>query len=399
MNETLDALVVGLGAVGSAAAWRLAQRGLRVVGIDAYAPPHALGSSHGALRITRKAIGEGEAYVPLVLRANALWRELERETGASLLGVTGGLWISSPARQAETHVANFFDNTLAAAARHGIEHEILDAPAMRARFPQFAVRDNEIGYYEPDAGYLRPEACISAQLQMATRRGAELRTHERVTHYHEEGGVVSVFTDRAAYRTRSLVLAAGPWIRHLVEPRLAALFTVTRQVQYWFETGDAQDFTAPRFPVWIWELQDRRNVIYGFPRVEGAPAGVKIATEQYAQGTTPERMERGVSGEEMRAMHAELVAPYLPGVTSRCLSAEACLYTATPDFHFLIDRLPGAHQVWLASACSGHGFKHSAAVGELVAAAVCEEPIELPRSAFALSRFGDRLRPTSQSAA
>ena len=388
MAPAFDAIVIGLGAAGSATAWQLAARGLTVLGLDAHAPPHDLGSSHGSLRITRKAIGEGDAYVPLVLRSNELWRSLEREGGERLMGITGGLWISSPQRQAETHVANFFDNTLAAATRHGIEHELLDAAAVRRRFPQFAIRDNETAYYEPDAGYLRPEACVAAMLRAATRRGAEIHANERVTGFHEDRDGVAVLTDRGAHRARELVLCAGPWIRGLVEPRIAALFSVTRQVQYWFATeGAAGAFEPPAFPVWIWELQDRRNVIYGFPAVDGAAAGVKIATEQYAQSTSPERMARTVAQDEVREMHENLVAPYLPGVTPRCVRTAPCLYTATPDFHFVIDRLPGASRVTLVSACSGHGFKHASAVGEMAADLVAGTGGRLRREPFAIGRL------------
>ena len=163
-----DVAVVGLGAMGSAAAWQAAKRGAKVLGIDQFRPPHALGSSHGDTRITRLAIGEGEQYTPLVLRSNEIWREVERETGERLRVVTGGLIISGPSRSAKTQVAKFFEATLAAARRFGIEHEIVDAPGIRKRFPQFAVRDDEVGYFEPGAGYLRPERCIAAQ-QLAAR--------------------------------------------------------------------------------------------------------------------------------------------------------------------------------------------------------------------------------------
>ena len=169
-----DVAVVGLGAMGSAAAWQAAKSGARVLGIDRFRPPHAMGSSHGDTRITRLAIGEGEEYTPLVLRANEIWREIEERSGEKLHVVTGGLIISGPARSATTHVARFFEKTLAAARRFGIAHEILDAAEIRARFPQFAVRDNEVGYYEPGAGYLRPERCIAAQLRLAQAAGVEL---------------------------------------------------------------------------------------------------------------------------------------------------------------------------------------------------------------------------------
>src|SRR5256885_3132808 len=173
--------------MGSAAAWQAANRGAKVLGIDRFRPPHAMGSSHGDTRITRLAIGEGEQYTPLVMRANEIWREIEERAGEKLHVVTGGLIISSPARSATTHVARFFENTIAAARRFGIAHEMLDAARIRARFPQFAVRDNEIGYFEPGAGYLRPERCIAAQLKLAEEDGAELHFDERVESIDDRG--------------------------------------------------------------------------------------------------------------------------------------------------------------------------------------------------------------------
>ena len=351
--------------MGSAAAWQAAKRGARVLGIDQYAPPHALGSSHGDTRITRLAIGEGERYTPLVLRANEIWREIERETGESLHVVTGGLVISSPARSATTHVAHFFENTIAAARRFGIAHEILDAARIRARFPQFAVRDNEVGYYEPGAGYLRPERCIAAQLTLARRAGATLHTGERVTALEDRGDHVHVATDRGTYEAKQAILAMGAWLPQFLGQAAAQRLAVTRQVLYWFEPlGDIGEYEAPRFPIWIWELQETRHVIYGFPAIDGKGGGVKLATEQFALTTTPETVEREVSAAEAQAMHRELVAPHLPGLGPRCVKAVACMYTSTADAQFWIDRDPARRNVLVVSACSGHGFKHSAAIGE-----------------------------------
>ncbi|HET7731896.1 MAG TPA: N-methyl-L-tryptophan oxidase, partial [Usitatibacter sp.] len=261
-----DAIVVGLGAFGAATAWQLARRKARVLGIDQYAPPHALGSSHGDSRITRRAVGEGDAYVPLVARSHEIWRELEAATGTDLLTVTGGLWISSPQRRAETHVNDFFARTVAAARRFHIPHEVLDAAAIRNGFPQFKVANNEVGYYEPDAGFVRPEACIRAQLALAAGLGAVLHTGERVEGIEQAGDVVRVRTDRAAYEAGQLVLCAGPWVTRMLPADFSSLFTVTRQVLYWFDVEESYArFAPPRFPVWIWELQDVDNVIYGFP--------------------------------------------------------------------------------------------------------------------------------------
>ncbi|MGZ5037523.1 MAG: N-methyl-L-tryptophan oxidase [Usitatibacter sp.] len=383
-----DLAVVGLGAVGAAAAWQAARRGAKVLGIDQHSPPHGLGSSHGDSRITRVAIGEGERYTPIVRRSHRIWREVEALTGEELLVVTGGLIVSSGARKATTHVPGFFENTLAAAERFGIEHERLDARQMRELFPVFAVSDNEVGYYEPGAGYLRPEACVRAQLSLAAQLGAQLRTHERVLAIEDEGGVTRVRTASAEYAAREVIVAAGAWVGQFLDERLARRLRVTRQVQYWFETAaPLEDFLAPRFPVWIWELQDREHVIYGFPAIDGAAGGVKIATEQYAEATTPDEARREVAPAEIEWMQRHLVAPYLLGVGPRCVKAVACLYTATPDFHFAIGRHPRMPHVLVASACSGHGFKHSAAVGEALAELACEGRSTLDLAGFSLGRL------------
>lgn len=385
---SFDVVVVGLGAMGSAAAWQLAKRGARVLGIDRFSPPHALGSSHGDTRITRLAIGEGAQYTPLAQRSHEIWREIEALTGEQLLTVTGGLWISSEARQAETHVANFFDNTLAAARRFGIAHELLDARAIRARFPQFNVADNENGYFEPGAGYLRPEACIRAQLTLAERQGARIHRDETVLEFSQASGAVSVRTDRGTYEARRLIVAAGAWLPQLLAPALARRFTITRQALYWFDTGASfKRFAPPAFPVWIWELQDRRNVIYGIPAIDGPAGGAKLATEQYAATTSADAVTREVSAAEKERMHRELVAPYLPGLGPRCVKAVACLYTATPDFHFVVDRHPVMRDVLVASPCSGHGFKHSAALGEALAELALEGGSTMDLSSFTFARF------------
>ena len=322
------------------------------------------------------------------MRSHEIWREIEAATGAELRVRTGGLWISSSARQAETHVQDFFENTIAAARRFGIAHELLDAAAIRARFPQFNVADNEVGYYEPEAGFLRPEACIEATLRLAEAKGAELHRDERVLRFAQKREGVRVWTDRAEYQARRLVLCAGAWLPELLPPELAELFTITRQVQFWFELrAPLERFTAPSFPVWIWELQDRRNVIYGFPAFEGAGGGVKIATEQYAATTSARTVTRHVSESEERDMYDRLVAPYLPGIGPRCVRASACLYTATRDFQFVIDKHPAMPGVIIASPCSGHGFKHAPAVGEALAELVVDKRSTIDLRPFAIGRL------------
>lgn len=366
--EHFDVIVLGLGAMGAAATLQLARRGARVLGIDQYSPPHAMGSSHGDTRITRLAIGEGAHYSPLAMRSHELWREIEAETGAELMTRTGMLLISSSATKASVHVPHFFRNTIDAAVQHGIAHERLDAAEMRRRFAQFAVADDELGYYEPEAGFLRPEACIAAQLRLAEHAGAVIHRNEAVAGFSEQGEGVRVRTDRGAYVAGRLVIAAGAWLPGLLPPPHRDLFTVRRQVLHWFDiAGDPAPFDPVRCPVFIWELPVEDRVIYGFPAVDGPKGGVKIATEQQGEATDPHQANRTVAPEESARMHRECVAPFLPAVSDRVIKAAACLYTVTPDAGFVIDAHPISERVTVVSACSGHGFKHSAAIGEAVA--------------------------------
>ena len=383
-----DIILVGLGAVGSAALYQLARRGRRVLGIDQFAPPHAMGSTHGETRITRLAIGEGAHFTPLAIRSHQIWRELEAATGRELLTENGGLVISGAGGGGAFHGASFFATTVAAAERHGIAHERLDAAQIRRRHPPFAVRDDEVGYFEPSAGFVRPEACVAAQLDEAERLGATLRLGETVLSFEDDGGGVVVETTAGRYTAAALVLAVGPWAPRLYGGRIAAPLKVFRQVLYWFDVGDAHDhFNPDRFPVFIWELPHARGAIYGFPAIGGPGGGFKIATEQYLAETSPERVSRDVTTAETAEMFARFVAPFFPDALPRCVRSAVCLYTMTPDFGFVVDRLPGADRVIVASPCSGHGFKHSAALGEAIADLAEGQESRFDLSAFALSRF------------
>lgn len=386
--EHFETIVLGLGAMGSATVHQLAARGSKVLGIDQYAPPHANGSTHGDTRITRLAIGEGEHYTPLALRSHELWREIERKSGTQLLTTNGALIISSPAKTSFTHVEGFFDNTLAAAKRFGIRHDVLDAQQIRRRFPQFNVADDEVGYLEYDAGFVRPEGCVQAQLALAQRNGAHIHTGEKVLGFDASPSQVIVTTDRQAYAAGHLVVAAGPWLPGFLDERWARWFKVFRQVLFWFDVdASALAFLPERFPVFIWELQDGAQGLYGFPAVDGVRGGVKVATEQYWTSTTPDAVVRDVAADEIRAMHQYWVGPRLHGLRARCLRAVTCLYTVTPDFGFVIDAHPDCDRVLIVSPCSGHGFKHSAAIGEAIAELVTAGASRFDLGAFRLGRF------------
>jgi sarcosine oxidase len=386
--KSFDTIVLGLGAMGSAAAYQLARRRNRVLGLDRFSPPHEYGSTHGDTRITRQAIGEGEQYTPLSLRSYELWREIERDTGKDLLTVTGGLIISSAGDRSTSHVANFFGNTIAAARRYGIRHDILDATRIRQRFPQFVVQDDEVAYYEHEAGFLRPEACVAAQLSLAERHGAEIRTNEAVEEFIEVNGRVRVRTRAGEYEAGRLIVSAGPWLPTLLAQDYAKLFTVFRQVLVWLDVaGPIERFLPGTFPVFIWELQNSAHGLYGFPAIDGLHGGLKIATEQYDRPTTADSVTREVSEWEVRAFYEQLVAPRFPGLSGRCIKAVSCLYTVTPDSGFVIDTHPEYASVIIASPCSGHGFKHSAAIGEALAEIVVDGKSTLDLSRFGIARL------------
>lgn len=363
-----DVIVVGLGAMGSAAAYQLTRMGATVLGIDRFAPPHRLGSTHGDTRITRLAVAEGPAYVPLVRRSHEIWRDLERHTGETLLTQCGGLVMAVPDGRGRPGESSFLTRTVAAAHAHDIPHEKLTAEEVAARFPSFSLTGAERGYYEPAAGFVRPERCVATQLRLARHNGAALRLDERVASYRDDGHGVTVTTSHGTYSAGKVVVTAGPWVGELV-PDLASRFGVYRQVQYWFGLRDTSSFQAyADLPVYIWEFgSGADDFVYGFPMVDGLDGGAKVATESYLATTTPDEVAREVTQAETDAMYERYVEPRLPGLSGRCVKARSCLYTVTADHRFVVDVHPTDANVIVASPCSGHGFKHSAAVGEAVA--------------------------------
>jgi len=379
--------VVGLGAAGAATLYQLARRGVSVVGIDRFSPPHIYGSTHGDTRITREAIGEGEAYTPLVRRSHAIWRELEAETGQDLLTQCGGLIIEAAGGGAAGHHRHeFLASTIACARRYGIEHELLTAADVKHRFPQFGVDGTESAYYEPTAGFVRPERCVGAQLTVAARLGADIRRDERVLAVEPSGGGVRVRTDGGAVEAGRVVLAVGPWVRDFIGAELFRLFAVYRQVLNWFELSpEAGDHTSGAMPVFIWGLDDG-NAFYGFPAIDGTRE-IKVADEQLDSPTTADEASLDVEAGEPRALYERLLSVRLPGLSSRCLRTARCLYTVTPDANFVIDDHPDLPGVLLVSPCSGHGFKHSAGVGEAIAQRVTTGTSDADLSPFRLDRF------------
>jgi sarcosine oxidase len=373
---TVDVAVIGLGAMGSAALHRLAKRGQRVVGFEQLAPGHDRGSSHGETRIIRLGYFEHPSYVPLVRAAMALWRELERESGKALLEVTGILEMGAPD---STLVAG----TLRSAQTHGLPHDVLDAAAVARRFPVFRLPPHFVGVLQPDGGILAAEPAVEAQLALARAAGADVRANERVRAIEPTAGGVRVVTDRGSIAAGQAVVAAGPWVKQLL-PDLPVPMRVTRQVVGWFAPSEPAMFARDRCPVFLVENQD--GIFYGFPR--GPQPGVKFAKHHHADAAIDPSDPAMPMDADDEAMLRTALAAHLPSVDGALLAAQTCRYTMTPDGDFILDRLPGAPSVIVASPCSGHGFKFAPVIGEIIADLVTQGVTPHDFSRFRLARFG-----------
>ncbi len=373
MARPYDVAVVGLGATGSQALLALARRGLRVVGLDRFAPPHAHGSSHGRSRIIRQAYYESPAYVPLVRDAWDRWVALAHDTGQPLLEQTGGLMLG-PA--AGTLVAG----AEASARAHGLAHERLRAAELRRRFPQFQVGDAIEGLHEPLAGILDPEACIAGALGLAAAAGATILPECPLTGIGNEPGVLRLATPSGPLEAERVILAAGAWMPRLV--RGTVPLAVERQVMWWFRPRHAETWRAGTAPVFLWEWEPGRY-FYGIP---DQGAGVKVAHHHEGRLTDADAVERTIAAGE-RADIRDLAARHLAGLGPDPADAVTCLYTNTPDHDFVLGPVPDEPRVLLASACSGHGFKFAPTLGEVLARLACGESAGFDLAPFAPARF------------
>ena len=339
MSRTFDVIVLGLGGMGSAAAAHLARCGQRVLGLEQFHSPHEQGSSHGRSRVIRQAYFEDPAYVPLLLRAYELWRELEANTRQPLLTITGGLMLGAP------------DSAVVAGSRrsaeqHGLPHELLNTREIKRRFPQFQPEPDTVALYEVNAGVVRPEEAVVAHLALAAKSGAKLHQDERVLSWRAAGGRVHVATTRGEYEAGQLAICAGAWADEALGG-LELPFRVERQVQFWFEpAAGLQNLLPGKLPVWLWEARDGAHP-YGMPALDGPHGGIKAALHHGGGANrfcTTATVERHVSEDEITQAQS-VIATRLPGAKGRCLRALACLYTSLPDEHFLIDRQIGRAHV------------------------------------------------------
>ena len=373
MGELWDVLVIGLGAHGSSALYHLSKTGKKVAGIDRYTPPHVYGSSHGQSRIIRQAYHESPFYVPLVQAAYPLWEEIERETGKTLLLKTGGLLLGSP------------DGTLINGARssaemHGVAYEYLNDSDMRRRFPAFRPEAGTVGVWEKDAGILFPEECIRAWLAGAAANKASLYCNEMVLGIVPRSDAVEVRTDKGIHVAAKVIVSAGAWMGTLL-PELQLPLTIERQVVCWFRDKKSRNrFLPSAMPVYIWEYGPG-EFFYGFPDLG---EGIKIGFHHAGRQIRAEELRQDADPAEIRAIE-DIAARYLD-IEPVFRDSSVCMYTNTPDEHFIIDTYPGCEKILIASPCSGHGFKFSSLIGKILSEMATDRPVGFDLSPFAIHR-------------
>lgn len=376
MGERRDVIVVGVGGMGSAAAYHLARRGLDVLGLERFDVPHSMGSSHGNSRIIRMAYFEHPSYVPLLRRSYELWRDLQAGSDRDLLHVTGCVTAGPPG-------GDIFEGARRSCETHDLPHDVLTSEELTERFPAFELPEGHMAVHEPEGGFLVPEQCVVAHVEGAQRRGAEVRARERVTDWEPtpDGGV-RVGTDKGEYEADALVVSAGPWTSEFV-PELAGDAVPERQVVGWFQPDDSEAFAPDRFPVFVTETEGVEH--YGFP-VFDVP-GFKLGRYHHLrEDVDPDDYEREPTAED-EAVLREYAERYFPAGAGPTMRLETCLFTNSPDERFIIDTHPDHPQVAVAAGFSGHGFKFSALVGEVLADLVTDGETAHDIGPFRMSRL------------
>ncbi|MDO6432067.1 N-methyl-L-tryptophan oxidase [Flavitalea sp. BT771] len=375
MTRTFDIIVLGLGANGSSTLYHLARTGKKVLGIDRFQPPHTHGSSHGESRIIRQAYYEDPIYVPLLKAAYPLWADIEKASGKKLFQKTGGLMLGIE----DTAVIK---GSRLSAETHHIPYEYLSSSDLQKRFPAFLPQPDTVGLLENEAGILFPEACITAFLTQAVHNGAHMICNESVLHITPGNDNVELTTSTGKYTAGQLILSAGAWTGQLL-PELQLPLSVKRQPLYWFKEGDpsrATRYLPANMPVYIWEYLPGR-MFYGFPDLGN---GIKIAWHHRGETIQPDELKQFTSSEEIREMQ-QIAEKYL-GMAPIYNTSLVCMYTNTPDEHFIIDRHPVFKNIIIASPCSGHGFKFSSLTGKILSDMATDKKIPFDLSPFSITR-------------
>lgn len=371
-----DYAVIGFGAMGASALYFLARSGGKVVGVDKYSPPHHHGASHGGYKVTREAVAEGPAYLHFVQRSNELLRDLERRHNAHLMQRNGTLIIGS---DAATSSSSFLRDTIRIAQANDIEHLVFSSKDLKRLYPQLiGVGSGDAGYFEPNAGFIRPEPLLSLQIALARQAGAEILPNTTVNRITPVAGGVEIEADGLRIRARHAVIAAGRWTDQLLGGQFGNLLSVTQQRTFTFKALDTASYQPNRFPTLMWFRESVGGECATVFPLEGSRDGVKFFV---ADTEVDPRI--GMSGDRFYQHH---IQPFFGGISSELQHSETCFYTSTPDHGFLLDWHPDIPGLFLVSACSGHGFKHALGIGETVADVLTGRPIR-DLSAFGLNRM------------
>jgi len=378
-----DAIVLGVGSMGSATCYYLARQGWRVLGLEQFDIPHELGSHAGQSRIIRKAYFEHPDYVPLLERAYHNWQALEAETGARLYHKTGLLYFGQPGHA-------LIKGLRESATRYHIRVDDLTAQQQAARFAQFTLPGGYDRLIEPDAGFVTPERAVLLYTQRALQLGATIRTHEKILSHTTSGNRVIVKTEGATYQASKLIITAGPWVGKML-PQLSRHLSVTRQVVGWVKPKDWKKFNAANFPCWTIADHEKPGIFYGFPLLPteqfGGPIGLKLAHHLHGAATDPDSVNRTVTRADEAAL-IEVLEKFIPGAYASTLALKTCLYTNTPDENFILDFAPGQPNVVIACGFSGHGFKFASVVGEIMADLTMKGTTQQPIGFLNAKRFG-----------
>jgi sarcosine oxidase len=375
-GKTYDVIVAGVGGMGSAACWQLARRGQRVLGLERFDIPHAHGSSHGVTRIIRLAYYEHANYVPLLKRAFELWDEASQAAGENLLVTTGSL-------DAGPRDSEVVTGSLGSCRIHGLRHEVLTGAEVNSRHPGYRLPDAFAAVFQPDGGFVLSERAIVAHVNLAIAAGAEIHGREQVLEWAPiAGGGVRVRTTRDVYEAGRLVLSPGAWVGELA-PALAKIAIPERQVLGWFQPDDPRKFTPDAFPVLNLLVEEGR---YYLLPIHGVP-GLKIGLYHHFHEQGPaDDISREVTAAD-EAVLRRCISRYFPAADGPVMSLHTCIFTNTPDEHFIIDTLPGHPEVVVASPCSGHGYKFASCVGEIIAELATAGKSRFDLTMFRIDRF------------
>lgn len=375
MSHAYDVIVVGVGGMGSAALWQLARRGKRVLGLEQFDIPHSSGSSHGVNRIIRLAYYEDPRYVPLLIRAYELWHELEAAAGEKLLFETGSIDASEPE-------GIVFAGALESCRLYDLDHDVLTSAELSRRFPGYQLPPDYLALFQPQGGFLMSERCIIQHVEEAAKHGAEIHGREEVLDWSTTGNGIEVRTTRGTYQTERLVFTAGAWMGQLLD-ELAPHLQPERQVLAWLQPIEPALFTPETFPVFNLTVPEGRY--YGFP-VYGVP-GFKIGRYHHLdEQIDPSQSLRSPDMADEQILRA-FVERYTPAANGSTLALRTCIFTNSPDEHFIIDTLPGDDRIVVASPCSGHGYKFCSVIGEILADLATAGSTRHDISLFGLDRF------------